>query len=168
MPRSRPLSHSSLLGISAAETRSLPELIGSWALGSISEEGDNEKGVLENDVFTVVSALSESASSSGSGVRMKKLPPAIGGGVLEDIAAGDLPETVVKGAPEVWGFSLRVRPLFPSNLDGVHPWLRRRFEEFKNLVWDQPAQAQVVNSQLTRCVLSRSDLSGKLDLWFMR
>lgn len=79
-----------------------------------------------------------------------RLPPARTGGALK-VSLGGPPAPSLKGAPEVWGFSLRVDPLFPSSeFGGTHPWLARQFEAFTGLVWGEEGQAHASNAELIR------------------
>lgn len=129
-----------------------PDLIGSWLLDANGAAGNSGDGrFLENDVFTATAKASSGASDRGDRVRMMRLPPARVGGALEVTPCGPLAPRL-NGGQEVWGFSLRVSPRFPSDFDSAHPWLRRRFEAFAALVWGEQGQAQAVNAQLIRCL----------------
>lgn len=102
---------------------------------------------LDNDV--VIAANATSLRDSGGHGAMMRLPPARAGGELAVIPGGP-PVPVLKEAHEVWGFCLRVSPLFPSNFESAHGRLRRRFEAFTALVWGEEEQAQAANAQLIR------------------
>lgn len=134
-----------------------PELIGSWMLCTTTSTPAGAGGVLENDVFvaadagTAPSSSSPPSSAPGSGDerRLVRLPPARADGVLQ-VSLGGPPALAFKGAQEVWGFSLRVDPLFPSEFGGAHPWLARQFEAFAARVWGEEGQAQASNAELIR------------------
>lgn len=153
-----------------------PELIGSWMLcmtmGSSNTTTSVASGVgrvLKNDVFVAAAAAppppSASAASSSSAAPnsgddergLVRLPPARAGGVVE-VSLGGPPAPTLKGTREVWGFSLRVDPLFPSEFGGAHPWLARQFEAFTGRVWGEDGQAHASNAELIRycCMLDRS------------
>lgn len=55
-----------------------------------------------------------------------------------------------KEEQDVWGLSLTVSPLFPSEFAGAHPWLGERFEKFAALVWGEQGQALASNAELVR------------------
>lgn len=134
-----------------------PNLVGRWILASNDNDG-NEDRALENDVFKARTSLSTIANlrSNGDGNNgsRTRLPPAQASGVLRTAAGVPLAPSL-EGAQEVWGFSVRVIPQFPSDIgsDSAHPWLRQRFESFLSLVWGDETKAQAVNVQLIRYVL---------------
>lgn len=122
-----------------------PDLIGRWLLGATAARaGDDIE--LRNDVFVATGSWSVHGNSG-----KRRLPPARAGGVLE-ANAGVPPAPPLKGAQNVWGFSVKVVPRFQSDIGSAHPWLRRRFKDFLSLVWGEQGQAQAVNAQLIRCV----------------
>lgn len=157
-----------------------PELIGSWMLNGITGASDATASiaaarvgrVLENEVFVVAAAAAVSAAAtrpaastapssssspapiSGDDERaLVRLPPARAGGVLE-VSLGAPPAPTLGDGRELWGFSLRVDPLFPSELCGAHPWIARQFKTFADLVWgrgEEGAAAHASNSELVRC-----------------
>lgn len=130
-----------------------PELIGSWMLYASGSTPDttinDERVVLENDVFIAAANTSSSTRSTSGERSLMRLPPARAGGVLE-VSLGGPPAPTLKGAQEVWGFSLRVNPLFPSDFGGAHPWLVQRFEAFTALVWGEQGHAHASNIELVR------------------
>lgn len=128
---------------------STPDLVGRWLLG-VSGNGAADGRELQNHVFGAASCLSRHVANG-----KVRLPPARASRLFETIEEVS-PAPPLKGAREVWGFSVRLIPRFPSNIvsDGAHPWLRTRFEAFLSCVWGEPTQAQSINAQLVRCVSS--------------
>lgn len=132
-----------------------PELIGSWSLcASASALGNNGASTpvsaddgrdLDNDVF-IAAAHTPLFDHKTSGA-LQRLPPARAGGVLK-VTPGWPP--ALEGGHEVWGFSMRVHPLFPSEFGGVDSWPAQRFEAFSALVWGEKGQAHESNTELIR------------------
>ncbi|CAN0011735.1 unnamed protein product, partial [Ectocarpus sp. 12 AP-2014] len=141
-----------------------PELIGSWSLCARTNATDTADGrCLANDVFVESAPRTPPPSarnSSGGDGRLVRLPPARASGTLEAAAPGGPP--MPKEEQEVWGLSLTVSPLFPSEFADAHPWLGERFETFAALVWGEQGQALASNAELVRyvnAVASRKGLS---------
>ncbi|CAN0355595.1 unnamed protein product [Ectocarpus sp. 6 AP-2014] len=141
-----------------------PELIGSWSLCARTNSTDTADGrYLANDVFVESAAHTPPPSahnSSDGDCRLVRLPPARAGGTLEAAAPGGPP--MPKEEQEVWGLSLTVSPLFPSEFADAHPWLGQRFETFAALVWGEQGHALASNAELVRyvnAVASRKGLS---------
>lgn len=105
-----------------------------------------------NDVF----AGAAEVTSAHAGGPMTRLPPARAGGVWE-VSAGGPPAPPLEEVQEVWGFSVQVIPVFPSDLNSAHAWLRRSFDTFRDLVWGEPGRAQAVNAQLIRYSLAYAE-----------
>lgn len=129
-----------------------PELIGSWMLyasGGTPGTTANGERILENDVFIDTGNTSSSTHSTSVERSLVRLPPARANGKLE-VSLGGPPAPTLKGAQEVWGYSLRVNPLFPLEFGGVHPWLMQRFEAFTALVWGEQGHAHASNIELVR------------------
>ncbi|CAM9323533.1 unnamed protein product, partial [Ectocarpus fasciculatus] len=98
--------------------------------------------------------------TASQAVDIRRRIPARAGGVLEGAAPGGPP--MPKEEQYVWGLSLTVSPLFPSEFAGAHPWLGERFEKFAALVWGEKGQALASNAELVRyvnAVTSRKGLS---------
>lgn len=123
-----------------------PDLIGNWLLGASAPGSKGSAKELENEVFA--RAAVGAVSDKGSGM-LVRLPPARAGGVFEATPWGP-PAPPLKQAREVWGFSAKLTPLFPSEFGGAHPRLRRRFDAFTELVWGEKEHAQAVNAQMIR------------------
>ncbi|CAN0528775.1 unnamed protein product, partial [Ectocarpus sp. 12 AP-2014] len=99
-----------------------PELIGSWTLCARTNATDTADGrYLANDVLVESAAHTPPPSahnSSGGDGRLVRLPPARAGGTLEAAAPGGPP--MPKEEQEVWGLSLTISPLFPSEFADAH------------------------------------------------
>ena len=122
--------------------------------GALVHSGDGK--YLENDVFADV-ASSSLAHKGGDCVSMTKLPPARAFGAQKASPSGP-PAPPLQWVQEFWGVSVRVIPQFPSELGSAHPWLRKRFEEFKALVWGDQPKAHALNTQLVRYGYCRPSL----------
>lgn len=130
-----------------------PDLIGNWLLGATAPGSTGSAKELENEVFarattTAGAAAASSSSDKGNGL-LVRLPPARAGGVFEATPGGP-PAPPLKQAREVWGFSAKITPRFPSEFGSAHPRLRRRFDAYAELVWGEQGHAQAVNAQMIR------------------
>lgn len=119
------------------------------AIGGTPGTTTNGEGFIENDVFIDAAKASSSTHSTSGERSLVRLPPARAGGKLE-VSLQESPAPTLKGAQEMWGYSLRVNPVFPSEFGGAHPWLTQRFEAFTALVWGEQEHVHASNIELVR------------------
>ncbi|CAM9358684.1 unnamed protein product, partial [Hapterophycus canaliculatus] len=139
-----------------------PELIGSWSLcagtsapGTTSASSSDDDGRdLENDVFI---AGADTPRFDKTSCDLQRLPPAQARGILK-VTPGWPP--ALEGGEEVWGFSMKVHPLFPPEFGGAHSWPAQRFEAFMTLVWGEQQQAHASNTELIRYVNAVASQKG--------
>lgn len=109
--------------------------------------------VIANDVFIDAADASPPTDGASGERRLVRLPPARADGKLEASLGGPPARTLEgagEGAREMWGYSLRVNPVFPSESGSAHPWLTQRFEAFTALVWGEQGHAHASNIELVR------------------
>lgn len=127
-----------------------PDLIGSWLLrpGGAANHS-NAIRETENEVFATIATSTRSTDGDDARGTLVRLPSAYVGGALE-AAVGGPPAPPLNGQHQVWGFSLRVSPVFPSRMHGAATWVRAQFDAFTARVWGEQGEAHAFNNQLIR------------------